>query len=346
MSTVVGYDCTTGNLAATPAGQLAGYATGAGVAWTTAQFAAHPGTVVIDQDPSATDHTADVLDVENGAATVGDVVAWVKLCLASYAAGTRPGQRKPAIYVNQSNITAVANALSAASLTGIGLWLANYNYNESGAAAVVAAATGPYPLVAIQYNADINNAYDEDVFSVEWLSTQSGDAGDTISEGSSGPAVVAAQQRINVWAASAKLPQLTVDGLFGTGTLTAIKAFQVFSHLTEDGIIGTATWAALDKSPTPVDPPPPAPKPFAAPGEFKYGNVNLDVSWEAAPAVNGKSPTGYTLQVILNGKSIGTKVVTGTSSYVTLAVGKSYTVNVWANGGPVAPPHSTFNVTV
>ena len=40
--------------------------------------------------------------------------------------------------------------------------------------------------------------------------------------------------------------ELEVDGIFGTGTDAAVKAFQKSKGLTVDGIVGSRTWAALD----------------------------------------------------------------------------------------------------
>lgn len=38
---------------------------------------------------------------------------------------------------------------------------------------------------------------------------------------------------------------LTPDGIFGTGTETAVKSFQTSQSLTSDGVVGAATWEAL-----------------------------------------------------------------------------------------------------
>lgn len=40
--------------------------------------------------------------------------------------------------------------------------------------------------------------------------------------------------------------QLVVDGKFGPGTETAVKAFQITNGLVVDGIVGPKTWAALE----------------------------------------------------------------------------------------------------
>lgn len=39
---------------------------------------------------------------------------------------------------------------------------------------------------------------------------------------------------------------LTVDGVFGNKTTTAVKAFQGKHNLTQDGVVGPVTWKALE----------------------------------------------------------------------------------------------------
>jgi hypothetical protein len=175
---VVGYDVTGAALGHAPAGaQLAGYSTGTGgIAWTAAQWTAHPGAVRIDQDPFASDPTADVLDVENGAATFADCPGWVRRALADYQSAARPGQRSPAIYASASNITIVANQLVGAGITGgVGLWVADWGFTQAQAFADVVNAAGPFPVVAVQWRSLA--WYDEDVFSAGWLDAVSGHRG-------------------------------------------------------------------------------------------------------------------------------------------------------------------------
>ena len=171
--TTPGFDVTHVFIASAPPGQLAGYTTGSGgIAWTAADWAAHPGAIHIDQDAAASDGTADVLDVEHGAATPAECPGWVKRAIAAVTAGTRPGQRKPAIYCSANTVTAVVNALVAGGVsTGCGLWIANWNLTSAEAVSAVKAAAGPFPIIGVQF-ADPGN-YDDDQFSSAWLANVS-----------------------------------------------------------------------------------------------------------------------------------------------------------------------------
>jgi hypothetical protein len=169
-SATVGYDVTGASLPHAPAGaQLAGYSTGSGgIPWTTAQFGAHPGAVRIDQDAGASDPTADVLDVERGAATFADCPGWVKRAQNDFRTAARPGQRWPAIYASASSITPVVNSLIAGGIdSGVGLWVANWSLSQAQAFADVVNAAGPFPIVAVQWSS--GQFYDTDVFSQHWL---------------------------------------------------------------------------------------------------------------------------------------------------------------------------------
>lgn len=151
---------------------VAGYVTGkADVPWSPAAWAQYPAAVRIAQSPDlAADEAAhaDVLDYENGAATLADLGPWAKNARAAYSAGTRPGQRTPVIYASASNLTPVCNALVAAGVSaGVGLWVAHWGLAEATAQGMVANASGPFPVVAVQF--DHGAGYDSDVFSVPWL---------------------------------------------------------------------------------------------------------------------------------------------------------------------------------
>lgn len=175
VETVPAYDAMQMNIGSLPSGQAAGYATGSPwIAWTEADWDAHPGAVRVDQDPRASDLTADILDVESGAATPADAATWYRRALADYVQATRPGQRWPAIYMSRGGVTDVADALIAGGITsGPGLFIAEYGaLTEAQARAVVANPAGPFPVIGFQWKDA--GSYDCDVFSVPWLQAVSG----------------------------------------------------------------------------------------------------------------------------------------------------------------------------
>lgn len=168
MTVVYGADATGSNYSHLPKGLLyAGYTTGwGGIAWNEVQFAAHPDAIRVCQAAGATDTTADILDVEAGAATFLDCAPWAQAALANFRKGTRPGQRSPAIYCSQSNVTNVANALTAGNVTGIGLWIANWSLTREQATTELAKSGGPFPVIGYQY--EDAGFYDLDVWLASW----------------------------------------------------------------------------------------------------------------------------------------------------------------------------------
>jgi len=62
----------------------------------------------------------------------------------------------------------------------------------------------------------------------------------TVQQGSTGSAVRAVQSQLNAHGSS-----LTVDGVFGSATTSAVRSFQSAHGLTADGIVGAQTWQAL-----------------------------------------------------------------------------------------------------
>lgn len=257
IATVPVYDATHAGIGSLPKGQAAGYTTGSGsVPWTAADWRAHPGAVRICQDPGATDTTADVLDVESGAATVSDVARWAEAAAASFASGRRPGQRSPAIYLNLSNLTLAVNALVAGKIvSGVSLWLANWNLTEAEATSLVQLAGGPYPVIGVQYGN--RGGYDVSVFSAAWLANVSGGmqpgpgpapvthvsvtwALPVLSAGAAGEPARTVQGLL-----AARGHPVAVDGAFGPATTAAVKAVQTAAGTTADGIVGPLTWAAL-----------------------------------------------------------------------------------------------------
>lgn len=175
MSKVIGYDATTVGEPHIPAGkQSAGYTTGAGIAWTPEQFAAHPNAVRICQDAGATDTTADVLDVESGAATIADIPGWYHKAVSNFRAGVRPGQRYPTVYASLSNITPIVTALTKDGLHTEGdapyLWVAHWGITEAQA---LADLTDQPPFNIVGYQFASAAEFDTDVFETDWLDKRS-----------------------------------------------------------------------------------------------------------------------------------------------------------------------------
>jgi hypothetical protein len=172
------YDCTGANIGSftvPPGVLLAGYVTGADeVPWTPAQFSRFPGAIRIDQSPVNTpaDELADVIDMENKAATLDDLTGWVHAARTSYALATRPGQREPCIYCSRPNVTPAVNQLIAGGITsGVYLWVAE-QMKAKDAASELDQAGGPFPIIGVQY--EFHTTHDISLFSTAWLNHISG----------------------------------------------------------------------------------------------------------------------------------------------------------------------------
>lgn len=88
------------------------------------------------------------------------------------------------------------------------------------------------------------------------LTSEGETAGGTLPDGSWGGTVLrqgsrgSAVERVQFWLNTIaqyddNIPTLTVDGIFGTGTTAAVRAFQRRHGLTVDGVVGKATWDAI-----------------------------------------------------------------------------------------------------
>ena len=219
----------------------------------------------IDQDPAASDPTADVLDIEAGAATPASAPGWVRRALASRTSQARPGQRSPAVYMSQSQVTEVVNALIAGGISsGAGLWIAHFGLTQAQATQMVLTASGPFPVIGVQFRN--TPAFDVSVFSSDWLATGGQQSPivpawetammnvlPTLQQGAQDrPGQVFFVRRVqalaNVIGNVNSLPpasNLAEDGVFGPATTAAVKAVQQLFGIAQDGIVGPQTWSVL-----------------------------------------------------------------------------------------------------
>lgn len=135
--------------------QVCGYVTEVGnqgdIKWTQADWDRFPAYVkrTIAQLPQ-NDPSADILDVETGAATDPTAVSWIKM---------RHMQQLPAhIYVDAANVDALYSAVAAAGeLANTYLWLADWNLDEAEATALLGTKYKGFPVDAVQWASPSSN---------------------------------------------------------------------------------------------------------------------------------------------------------------------------------------------
>jgi hypothetical protein len=261
-------DVTRALIGSAPAGAtLAGYTTGSGgIAWGAADWAAHPTAIRIDQDWQATDTTADVLDVEGGAATPPECGPWAIKARANFAANKRPGQRLPAIYCSLSQVNTIVTAMRAGGVTGgVGLWIADWMNSAALAEGMIGTTYGGFKVIGVQYRNAGN--YDMDVFDTGWFANRSGQL--TVFPLKQGMSDIAAtglihtlQANLNRWATKLGVPAsalLVVDGAYGPLTTGAVTLAQLFfgQRGVPAGVCDQAMFTMLAGA-VPVGPLPPA----------------------------------------------------------------------------------------
>jgi hypothetical protein len=86
----------------------------------------------------------------------------------------------------------------------------------------------------------------------------------------------------------------------------------------------------------------PAPEPVKVTGAGK-NSTQLKISWPAVKGPGGQVPGSYEVRIFRGGQQIRENSVPGTT-YTESGLTKGttgLTINVWANGGPLAPAHAT-----
>ncbi len=318
------------NQASIPVTVLAcGYDTGSpDIRWTGADYAAHARpypAVHIDQDAGAAVPTSDVLDVESMAATIAEVPGWVRRARAAYAAGARPGQRWPAIYLSMGNLDAAVAALAAAGLVNVGFWTAQPGLGHAAAVTRVQSAAGHYPCIGVQYS--FGTVTDFSVFSLDWVTSVLAPVTVIfpLLPGASGTAVSDLQKDLNRWAAAIGLTApLTTEGVFGPLTLAAVRLAQAYLGQPATGAVSQALWSELQG--------PVLASGWAGMSATPYVTANF--SWPAQGAV-----TAYSLETRSAAGTVTPHSVTGThAGGVTLGPPGAYAWRVVPQGGAAASP--------
>jgi len=143
--------------------KVAGYVTGTpDIVWTQDDWARFRGSkVTVNQRNCSDPLLGNVLDIEPGAWTIPDAV---EACLVRLA-----HRRLCNLYLSQGevtasdpsgkNVTALVNALLDKGIKGANLCVANYSLSESQAVAMVSAASGPFPIVWVQWASPGSNPF-------------------------------------------------------------------------------------------------------------------------------------------------------------------------------------------
>jgi len=226
---------------------VAGYLNGL-YAWSYADWALFPDAEHVTISVTAAANEGDVLDVESGDASPDQSAGWIAMRKAA-------GLYRPTIYTSLSQVPAVRVGTGRFVLgSDYSLWVADYDGSTS----------LPYELSAAkQYedtaNYDVSVVYDDgwprrtppgppSIVAAPPLPRSPSavwPAGVVLRLGGSGAAVRVLQTALHDSGAYGARGLEPVDGLFGAGTLAAVRDFQADKRLVVDGVAGPATRAAL-----------------------------------------------------------------------------------------------------
>jgi len=215
-------------------------------AWSQADVDLFPHAGHVTIAVRASTNAGDVLDVENGDASPDEAEAWI-------AMRKEAGLFRPTIYCSRSVVPAVRSGTGKYILgRDYDIWVADY---DGVLASPAVPGLPPGTFAAKQYR-DAADFDVSDVYDAEWPHrtppappqptwAQLWPAALVLREGDTGTAVKVLQQALHDSGAYGARGLEPVDGLFGPGTLAAVRNFQEDKGLTVDGIAGPATRAAL-----------------------------------------------------------------------------------------------------
>ncbi len=134
--------------------------------------------------------------------------------------------------------------------------------------------------------------------------------GVVLDKGSRGKHVMLLQQQLQ----NAGFNPGSADGIFGTRTKSALKAFQHSNNLVSDGIAGSKTWGALGVTITPVASAISSPLPSAASSTETSPIINGDFASNPTQQTSGGNQAGGSQTVVASTESIPTNTPISSSA--------------------------------
>lgn len=327
---------------------VAGYVNG-GYAWSSAEWALFAASKRVEVSVTASADAGDVLDVETGDATPDQTEGWIRTRKAS-------GLYRPTIYCNLSTVPAVRTGTGPYVLgTDYDLWIADYDGTTAspyaGCAAKQYKSTGTYDESVVY---DDNWPHRTAAASVPAVPTDGTTkvTYDSATIHFTGVAS-AVKYRIQVYKGDSTSGTLIHDAYDDDGTagkdgvtVTGLSPSTVYGWrvVATDASGASGAWSGLVKFTTAA-----SPSAFAAPAGLAEGTeVIRNFTWKAVAAVDGVSPSGYTLEAVQNNGVVVKGTTSGTSGTIRLVKGWQYQVRAWADdstGKLSAPPHASLSIT-
>lgn len=155
--------------------------------------------------------------------------------------GTSPTPTPPPASCPSSTLASYPTIRSGSS--GSAVTIAQCRLRTAGSSITADGAFGPTTSSAVKsFQSARGLAADGIVGSRTWTALLAYGSQPTLKAGSSGAHVTRLQQALR-----ARGQRIAVDGAFGAGTTSVVKAYQKAAGLTSDGIVGPRTWSTLQR---------------------------------------------------------------------------------------------------